>query len=81
MAEQLTGAEWLARSLAANGASHVFFIDALDRLIAEGRTGVMSGKGYFDWGDRSPEELFRARDRKLLALKQALRKIGPMEGT
>lgn len=52
----------------------------LDKLIAEGRTGVMAGKGYFDWGDRSPEELFRERDRKLLALKQALRKIGPMEG-
>lgn len=54
--------------------------EALDALIAQGRTGVMSGKGYFDWGDRSPEELFRERDRKLLALKQALRKIGPMEG-
>lgn len=55
--------------------------DTLDALIAAGRTGVMAGKGYFDWGDRSPEELFRERDRKLLALKQALRKIGPMEGT
>ncbi|HVZ10522.1 3-hydroxyacyl-CoA dehydrogenase family protein [Rhodopila sp.] len=54
--------------------------ETLDRLIAEGRTGVMAGKGYFDWGDRSPEELFRERDRKLLALKQALRRIGPMEG-
>lgn len=54
--------------------------ETLDRLIAEGRTGVMSGKGYFDWGDRSPEELFRERDRKLLALKQALRAIGPLEG-
>lgn len=55
--------------------------ETLDRLIDDGRTGVMSGKGYFDWGDRSPEELFRERDRKLLALKQALRRIGPMEGT
>jgi 3-hydroxybutyryl-CoA dehydrogenase len=54
--------------------------ETLDRLIAEGRTGVMSGKGYFDWGNRSPEELFQERDRKLLALKQALRAIGPMEG-
>lgn len=54
--------------------------EVLDRLIAAGRTGVMSGKGYFDWGDHSPEELFRERDRKLLALKQALRRIGPMEG-
>ncbi|MBV9248407.1 MAG: 3-hydroxyacyl-CoA dehydrogenase family protein [Acetobacteraceae bacterium] len=55
--------------------------ETLDRLIAQGRTGVMSGKGYFDWRDRTPAELFRERDRKLLALKQALRKIGPMEGT
>lgn len=55
--------------------------EILDRLIADGRTGVMAGKGYFDWGGRSPEELFRERDRKLLALKQALRRIGPMEGT
>jgi 3-hydroxybutyryl-CoA dehydrogenase len=54
--------------------------ETLDALIAERRTGVMSGKGYFDWGDRSPEELFQERDRKLLALKQALRAIGPMEG-
>ena len=54
--------------------------ETLDKLIAEGRTGVMAGKGYFDWGDSSPEDLFRERDRKLLALKQALRKIGPMEG-
>jgi 3-hydroxybutyryl-CoA dehydrogenase len=54
--------------------------ESLDKLIAEGRTGVMAGKGYFDWGDQPPEELFRERDRKLLALKQALRKIGPMEG-
>jgi 3-hydroxybutyryl-CoA dehydrogenase len=54
--------------------------ETLDKLIEQGRTGVMVGKGYFDWGDASPEELFRERDRKLLALKQALRAIGPMEG-
>jgi 3-hydroxybutyryl-CoA dehydrogenase len=54
--------------------------ESLDKLISEGRTGVMAGKGYFDWGGRSPEDLFQERDRKLLALKQALRAIGPMEG-
>jgi 3-hydroxybutyryl-CoA dehydrogenase len=54
--------------------------ETLDALIAAGRTGVMAGKGYFDWGDAGAEALFRERDRKLLALKQALRKIGPMEG-
>ncbi len=55
--------------------------DTLDALCAEGRTGVMAGKGYFDWGDRAPADLFRERDRKLLALKKAMAGIGRMEGT
>jgi 3-hydroxybutyryl-CoA dehydrogenase len=55
--------------------------ETLDTLIAAGRTGVMAGRGYFDWGGRAPADLFRERDRKLLALKRALRDIGPMEGT
>lgn len=54
--------------------------DILDALCAEGRTGVMAGRGYFDWGGRDPAELFRDRDRRLLALKRALREIGPMRG-
>jgi 3-hydroxybutyryl-CoA dehydrogenase len=53
---------------------------SLDALAAEGRTGVMAGKGFFDWGGRSPEDLFRDRDRKLLALKKAMREVGRMEG-
>ncbi|MCJ2072680.1 3-hydroxyacyl-CoA dehydrogenase family protein [Methylobacterium sp. J-030] len=55
--------------------------ETLDALCAEGSTGVMAGKGYFDWGGRPPEELFRERDRKLLALKAAMAGIGRMEGT
>lgn len=55
--------------------------ETLDALCAEGRTGVMAGRGYFDWGGRPPEELFRERDRKLLALKAAMAGIGRMEGT
>ena len=41
-AEPLTGAEWLARTLAANGTTHVFFIDAVLRrtLIELGTLGV-----------------------------------------
>lgn len=54
--------------------------ETLEKLLAEGRTGVMAGKGFFDWGGKSPEELFRVRDEKLLALKRALRDIKPMEG-
>ena len=55
--------------------------ETLDRLCDEGRTGVMAGRGYYDWGGRPPEELFRERDRKLLALKKAMKEIGRMEGT
>jgi acetolactate synthase I/II/III large subunit len=41
--EALTGAEWLARTLAANGTTHVFFIDAVLRrtLIELGTLGVI----------------------------------------
>jgi 3-hydroxybutyryl-CoA dehydrogenase len=55
--------------------------EVLDTLCEEGRTGVMAGRGYYDWGGRPPEELFRERDRKLLALKKAMKDIGRMEGT
>lgn len=54
--------------------------ETIDRLVAEGRLGVLAGRGFFDWEGRSPEELFRERDRRLLALKRALRDIGPLEG-
>jgi 3-hydroxybutyryl-CoA dehydrogenase len=54
----------------------------LDRLIAQGRTGVMAGAGFFDYGDKPAPTLFRERDLKLLELKRALRTIagdGPVE--
>jgi 3-hydroxybutyryl-CoA dehydrogenase len=54
--------------------------EAVDRLVEDGRTGVMAGKGFFDWGGRAPADLFRDRDRRLLALKKALRDIGPLTG-
>lgn len=42
MAETMTGAEWLARTLAANGTTHVFWVDAVLRrtLIELGGLGV-----------------------------------------
>ncbi len=52
--------------------------EAIDRLIAEGATGVASGRGFYDYKGRSPAELFAERDRKLIALKKALREIGSM---
>ena len=53
--------------------------DTLDKLIAEGRTGVMAGAGYYDW-DKDTAKLMAARDRRLMALKQAMRQIGTMAG-
>lgn len=44
----------------------------VDELVAAGRTGVMAGAGFYDYGGRSPVELFEERDRKLLALKKAI---------
>jgi len=32
----------------------------------------MAGAGFFDYGGKPPNELFRERDRELLELKQAL---------
>ncbi|MGH7120400.1 MAG: 3-hydroxyacyl-CoA dehydrogenase family protein [Acetobacteraceae bacterium] len=47
----------------------------LDGLVAQGRDGVLSGRGYFDWNE-NPATLFAERDRRLIALKQALKTIG-----
>ena len=52
--------------------------ETLDRLIDEGRKGVMNGKGFYDWGNKSPDDLFRERNTKLLKLKKLLREIKPM---
>jgi 3-hydroxybutyryl-CoA dehydrogenase len=53
--------------------------ETLDKLVAEGRTGVLAGAGYYDW-PADAEALFETRDKKLIALKQALREIGTMAG-
>lgn len=49
--------------------------NTLDELIASGRQGVMSGEGYFDYGEMTPEELFRNRDKGLLMLKSQVSDI------
>ena len=51
----------------------------LDELIKIGRTGVVAGKGFFDYHGRSAEALFRERDLKLLALQKFLVQLGDLE--
>jgi 3-hydroxybutyryl-CoA dehydrogenase len=55
--------------------------EMVDKLVDSGATGVMAGRGFFDWGGRPAAELFRDRDRRLLALKRAMRDIGPLTGS
>lgn len=43
----------------------------LDELMAEGRRGVISGGGFYDYSEGGPE-LLRRRDLKLLALRRAI---------
>ena len=51
----------------------------LDELIEMGRTGVMAGRGFFDYRGRPAEALFRERDLKLLTLQKCLRQLGDLE--
>ena len=46
--------------------------EAIDSLVAQGRTGVMSGKGFYDYQGRAAEEIMRERDIKLLKLRKFL---------
>ncbi|HAE34075.1 MAG TPA: 3-hydroxyacyl-CoA dehydrogenase [Dehalococcoidia bacterium] len=41
----------------------------VDRLVEEGRYGVMSGAGFFDYGGKTPAQIFKNRDMGLLRLK------------
>lgn len=49
--------------------------ETLEKLIADGRGGVMSGAGFFDYGGADPQELFRQRDVELIELKRSLELI------
>jgi 3-hydroxybutyryl-CoA dehydrogenase len=53
--------------------------ERLDTLVEAGHTGVMAGRGFYDYRGRSPAELMKERDLKLLRLKQALKAIGDIE--
>jgi 3-hydroxybutyryl-CoA dehydrogenase len=44
----------------------------LDRLVEAGHEGVTSGRGFYDYRGREAADLFRDRDRALLALKAAV---------
>ncbi|MHB8769819.1 MAG: 3-hydroxyacyl-CoA dehydrogenase family protein [Syntrophales bacterium] len=51
---------------------------AVDALVQSGRLGVKSGSGFYDYGGRSPEEVMKERDLKLLKLKKFLTEMGEL---
>ena len=53
---------------------------ALAELVEAGKTGVLSGAGFYDWSGRAPAEWFEERDRRLVELRRALRRIGSLAG-
>jgi 3-hydroxybutyryl-CoA dehydrogenase len=50
----------------------------LDRLIAQGKLGVKTGSGFYDYQGRSTEDLMRERDIKLIKLREFLRGLGEL---
>ncbi|MBW2145456.1 MAG: 3-hydroxyacyl-CoA dehydrogenase family protein, partial [Deltaproteobacteria bacterium] len=61
----------LARNVLRNPSIHLADTDddarnLLEEMIAEGRLGVKSGRGFFDYCGRAPEELMKERDLELL---------------
>ena len=50
----------------------------LDRLIAQGKLGVKTGSGFYDYQGRSTADLLRERDIKLIKLREFLRELGEL---
>jgi len=51
---------------------------SVDQLVAQGKLGVKSGSGFYDYGGRSTEEIMKERDIKLIKLKEFLRELGEL---
>ena len=52
--------------------------ETLDRLVAEGHFGIKSGRGFFDYGSRPPEEITKELDVKLIKLREYLKNNGEL---
>jgi len=52
--------------------------ETMDRLVAEGKLGVKSGQGFFDYGGRSTEEIVRETSVKLIKLRAFLKELGEL---
>jgi len=51
---------------------------SIDRLVAQGRLGAKTGAGFYNYGGRSPEEIMKERDLKLIKLRELLKELGEL---
>ena len=50
----------------------------VDQLVAQGKLGVKTGGGYYEYGGRSTEEIMKERDIKLIKLREFLKEMGEL---
>ena len=50
----------------------------MDELVSRGKLGVKTGGGYYEYGDRSTEEIMKERDVKLIKLREFLKEMGEL---
>jgi 3-hydroxybutyryl-CoA dehydrogenase len=51
---------------------------SVDRLVAQGKLGAKTGCGFYDYGNRTTEEITKERDVKLIKLREFLKGIGEL---
>ncbi len=52
--------------------------ETVDALVGQGKLGVKSGSGFYEYGGRTPEEIMKERDLKLIKLKKFLTEMGEL---
>jgi 3-hydroxybutyryl-CoA dehydrogenase len=50
----------------------------VDQLVSQGKLGVKTGTGYYQYGGRSTEEIMKERDIKLIRLREFLKEMGEL---
>jgi 3-hydroxybutyryl-CoA dehydrogenase len=50
----------------------------VDQLVSQGKLGVKTGSGYYEYGGRSTEEIMMERDMKLIKLREFLKEMGEL---
>jgi 3-hydroxybutyryl-CoA dehydrogenase len=51
---------------------------SVDRLTEQGKLGVKTGSGFYEYGGRSTEEIMKERDIKLIKLREFLKEMGEL---